>query len=270
MTPRRWLLLIAVCGAAVFALSFVNAWVVHDRELSGEGFRHVEHWLSAWRGEGIPVLSLGALAAILTAGWAAGLLARPTTRSRPLLLGSVVTLGVILAAAWPVSQDSHASSVDLSAGPLLPLVALLGAAMLAGAVAVARPPGRLLAALAAAGVVVVAVGVAGRWYGLQASEGTGRHWTEGSYTRVATEDQPTQTLSIGEGTFAIGERWSGTWEWSGWTVVVDEDPACPDARGTYHAHGVGDEDLRFVKVVDTCADGARAADLETGTWERDP
>ena len=52
--------------------------------------------------------------------------------------------------------------------------------------------------------------------------------------------------------------------------MVDDDPACPDSRGAYHAHGVDDEDLRFVMVVDTCEDGARAADLETGIWERDP
>ena len=41
-------------------------------------------------------------------------------------------------------------------------------------------------------------------------------------------------------------------------------------RGTYHAHGAADDELRFVKVVDMCDDGARAADLETGIWERDP
>jgi hypothetical protein len=29
-------------------------------------------------------------------------------------------------------------------------------------------------------------------------------------------------------------------------------------------------DLRFVKVVDTCLDGARATDLETGIWTREP
>jgi hypothetical protein len=53
-------------------------------------------------------------------------------------------------------------------------------------------------------------------------------------------------------------------------VIIDGDPACPDSRGTYHARDAGDENLYFVKVVDTCADGARAADLETGTWVRVP
>ena len=71
-------------------------------------------------------------------------------------------------------------------------------------------------------------------------------------------------------TYVIGERWSGVFESSGWTVVLDDDPACPAARGTYHAHGVDEEDLRFVMVVDPCMDGARATDLEAGTWERAP
>jgi hypothetical protein len=52
-------------------------------------------------------------------------------------------------------------------------------------------------------------------------------------------------------------------------VTIDNDPACPDARGTYHAHGEGEADLSFVMVVDPCRDGERAADLETGIWERD-
>ena len=52
-------------------------------------------------------------------------------------------------------------------------------------------------------------------------------------------------------------------------MVIDDDPACPGSRGTYHAHGEADEGLRFVKVVDTCADGARARDFETGIWLRD-
>ena len=130
--------------------------------------------------------------------------------------------------------------------------------------------GPAAAVVAAVAVLALLGGAGGRWLGLQLAEGTGRHWSEGSYTRVATDGEETETLTIEGETFAIGDRWGGRWEWSGWTVVVDDDPACPDSRGTYHAHGAGDEDLRFVKVVDTCAEGARAADLETGIWERDP
>ncbi len=51
-------------------------------------------------------------------------------------------------------------------------------------------------------------------------------------------------------------------------AALDDDPACPAARGTYHAHGVDEEDLRLVMVVEPCMDGARATDLEAGTWER--
>ena len=82
--------------------------------------------------------------------------------------------------------------------------------------------------------------------------------------------EPAETLTIAGDHVTIGDRWEGTWEWSGWTVTVDNDPACPDSRGTYHARDAGEENLRFVKVVDTCAEGARAADLETGIWVRVP
>ena len=59
MTRQRWLLVVAVCGAAIFALSFVNGWIVLDRELRGEGYRHARSTVSAWRGAGLPVLALG-------------------------------------------------------------------------------------------------------------------------------------------------------------------------------------------------------------------
>jgi hypothetical protein len=270
MTRRRWLLLVAACGAAIVALSFVNAWIVHDRELRGEGYRQVQHMVSAWRGVGVPVLTLGIAVAAVTAAWAVGIARRPSLVASPLVIGAAVTLGIVVAAAVPVEQDAHASSVDLSAGPLLPVGAVLAAGMVVAAVSAVQPPRRLLGAATAAAVVALAGGVGARWLGLQLGEGEGRHWTEGSYTRSATGGEPTETLTIGDGTFTIGDRWRGSWEWSGWTVVVDDDPACPDSRGAYHAHGVDDEDLRFVMVVDTCEDGARAADLGTGIWERDP
>lgn len=264
MTRRRWLLLVAVCGAAIFALSFVDGWIVHDRELRGEGYRQVRHVVSAWRGVGMPVLTVGVVAAALTAAWAVGIERRASLAAWPLAIGAAVTLGMMAAAAVPVGQDSHASSVDLSAGPLLPVGVLLAVAMVVGAVSALRPSRGLVGASVASAVVALAAGTGARWLGLQLGEGEGRHWTEGSYTRSATGGEPTETLTIGDGTFSVGDRWQGRWEWSGWTVVVDDDPACPDSRGTYHAHGVDDEDLRFVMVVDTCQEGERAADLQTG------
>jgi hypothetical protein len=153
---------------------------------------------------------------------------------------------------------------------VLPVGIGLAILMVVAAVSVARPSRGLTVAAAALGVVALGGGALGQSFALGAGEGTGRHWSEGSYTRTATEGEPTETLTIAGETVSISDRWRGSWEWSGWTVVIDNDPACPDSRGTYHAHGVGEEDLRFVKVVDTCQDGARAADLETGTWEREP
>ncbi len=270
MTKRRWLVAIAAAGITIFMLSFVNAWIVHDREIRGEGYRHAQHFLSAWRGEGIPILTAAAFGALATGLFAIILWRRPALPKLPLLLGAAVVLGLVLSAGLPVSKDGHASSVRLTIGFLLPLGAVLAATMVVGAVKTIHPPRRLNILAAALVVFALAFGAGGRWLGLQWAEGTGRHWTDGSYTRTATGGEPTETLAIGAERVVIGERWQGTWEWSGWTVVIDNDPACPGSRGTYHAHGVGEEDLRFVKVVDTCEDGARGDDLETGIWYRDP
>lgn len=270
MTRSRWLVAIALAGGAIFALSFVNAWIVHDRELRGEGYRFVQYFLSAWRGVGMPVLTVAALTALATAGWALAMLRRPSLAPWPVLVGSLLVLGLMVATAWPIAQDGHASSVDLSPGLLLPVGMVLGAVMFGGSMSLVRPSrrGRLVLALAAVAVIVAGAGA--RNLGLQLAEGTGRHWSEGSYTRPAVGGLPPATLTIGDGTFRMDDRWSGTWEWSGWTVIVDDDPACPSSRGTYHAHGEEDDALRFVMVVDTCGDGARAADFVTGIWDRVP
>lgn len=270
MSRSRWLLAIAVAGVAIFALSFVNAWIVHDRELRGEGYRFVQYFLSAWRGVGMPVLTVAAVAALATAAWAVAVLRRPSLAAWPLMAGSVLVLGLMVAVAWPISQDGHASSVDLTPGLLLPAGMLLGAVMFGGSMALVQPSRRDRLLLSIVAVVVIVGGAGARHLGLQLAEGTGRHWSEGTYTRPATGGREAATLTIGDGTFRVDDRWSGTWEWSGWTVIVDDDPACPGSRGTYHAHGEEDEGVRFVKVVDTCADGERAADFETGIWERAP
>ena len=270
MTRGRWLALVAVAGLGIFALSFIGGWLVQARELTGEGYRTLQIVLSAWRGHGMPWLTVSAITALAVAGWALILLAGVRRPSWPLLVGSAAVLALMLAAAWPVSQAGHASRVDLNPGILLLVGAVLAMAMLVGALALGRMGRVATVALVGAMLVIVAGGAGGRWVLLQAAEGSGRHWSDGSYTRTATGGEPTETLTIADGRFTVGDRWSGTWEWSGWTVVLDNDPACPDARGTYHAHGVGESDLRFVKVVDICLDGERAADLETGTWTRDP
>ncbi|HEX5038712.1 MAG TPA: hypothetical protein VFW95_01075 [Candidatus Limnocylindria bacterium] len=270
MTRRRWLVVIAVAGIAIFGLSFVNLWIVHERVVRGEGYRLVHVFLSAWRGVGMPVLTIGVIVALVVALAALGSLGERRVPAWMLLIGSCVALGLILAVAWPVSQLGHASDVHLSVGLLTAVGAILAVGMVVAAVAMARPSRRVLAAAGAIALVALVGGAAGRWWGLQMAEGTGRHWSEGSYERAATGDEPAETLTIAGEQVTIGDRWRGTWEWSGWTVTIDDDPACPGSRGTYHARDAGEENLRFVKVVDTCADGARAADLEAGIWVRVP
>lgn len=269
MSRSRWLLLIAGIGITIFALSFVNAWITHDRELRGEGYRWAQHGLSAWRGVGMPVLTIAAITSLVVAVWALTVRRRPDLPTWPLVVGAAVVFGLVLSAAVPVAQDTHASSVDLSPGILWPVGALLAFGLILGVVRLAGGGRRLVTGLALGVALLALAGWGARWAGLQAAEGTGRHWTEGSYTRAATDGEPAETLTISDGTFSISDRWAGTWDWSGWTVIITDDPACPDARGTYHAHDAGNEALRFVKVVDTCRGDERGADLQTGTWERD-
>ena len=272
MNRRRWLAIVALAGGAILALSFVDGWIAHGREVRGEGYRFVEIGLSAWRSVAIPVLSAGVLAALGTAVVAVAALRRPGALPGWLLpAAAVLALGLIGATLVPISQDGHASSVDLSAGWATVIGIGLAGLMVIGAAMVSKPSPRLLATLGVVGAVVLAGGAGGRWLGLQWREGTGEHWSDGSYARPAIGGEPGETLTIDDGRFSIGDRWSGTWESSGWTVVLTDDPACPDARATYHVHGEGEAgvDLRFVKVVDTCADGERAADLEAGIWERE-
>ena len=262
----------AALAFVIVALSFVDGWISQDRELVGEGYRHVETDLNAWRLAGVPVLSIGALAALATAVAALVASRLRTLPSWVVLATSVICLAAIGASLVPIGQDGHASSVTLSPGWVGGVGAALAVALVVGAASVALPSRRVIVTLCVVGGVLLLGGVGGRWLGLQAAAGTGQHWSDGSYTRPATEAHETETLTIGSGRFEIGERWAGAWESSGWTVVLTDDPACLDARGTYHAHSDGEEgvDLRFVKVVDPCAEGERAADLEDGVWARDP
>lgn len=268
---RRLLLAIVAVGLAIVALSLVQGWIVHEREVRGEGYRFVEVQFNAWSGASVPVVAVGVtVAGALAAAAAIGAVRAVRVPAWIFVVGSIGVIGCFGAVVVPVAQDGHASSVDLSPGWALGAGLLLAGGMLAAALALTRPAARWLVAGAVAIAVLVAAGGAARWQLLQWNEGLGRHWSEGSYTRTATDGEPTETLTIDGERVTIGDRWGGSWEWSGWTVVIDNDPACPDSRGTYHAHGVNDDDLRFVKVVDTCMDGARAADLETGIWERVP
>lgn len=270
MTASRALAVIAVLGLAIFGLSFVNGWIVHARELRGEGYRHSVILLSAWRSVAIPVLSVGALVALVTAVAAGARLARIGSVPGWLLAGgSVASLALIGSSLAPIGWDGHAMSIDLRPAPLT-WVGLGIAALMVVAMAVAFPPDRRgWAVLAALGAGLLLAGVGGRQLVLTASGPSNQNWSDGTY--VLTAGNRSATLVIDDGSYRIDDRWAGSWEGSeGWTIALDDDPACPGSRGAYHAHGEGARgvDLRFVTIVDTCRDGERSELLESGIWER--
>jgi hypothetical protein len=273
VTARRALLVVALAGAIIFVLSFVDGWIVHDREIRGEGFRHSEIVLNAWRSAAVPVLTGAAVFAAGTTVAALVMLARPGGLPRWMLVaGSLAALALVASTLVPLGWDAHTTSVDLRPGILAVVGLVLAIAMLAAAWVAAGIDVARWAPVAAAGLVLAAGAVAGRWAVLGVSGPSNQAWDDGTYVR-AGEDLPALTLSIEDGAYRIGDRWAGSWEGSGgWTVALDDDPACPDSRGAYHAHGAGADDtgLRFVKIVDTCLDGERARDLEAGIWERQP
>ncbi len=272
MSRSGWLAVGVDAGAAILGLSFVDAWIVHHRELSGEGYRQVSSVVNAWRSVALPVTSIGVAAAVVTAGASLAAMLGWHRARWALPVASVVALGLVGATLVPVAQDGHASRIQLSAGWAAFAATALAAGMATFAIRSVRPSTRHAMALAGLGLLVLAAGVAGRWAALQAGAAPTEAWAVGSYTRPEAEGADALTLEVEDGRYRIGDRWSGSWESHSWTVILLDDPACPEARGAYHAHNVGPdrEDLRFVRVVDTCADGARAAELEAGTWERVP
>lgn len=162
---------------AIFALSFVQGWIVQEREIRGEGYRFVQIFLSAWRGAAIPVTAAAAISALLLDVLAVVTAFGRQAASAPLLLTSALAMGLIGASAWPVLQSGHASTVRLSAWWLLPVALALGSVMVVGSVAVTRPARRAVAGAVVLAVIAVVGGAGGRWLGLQLAEGpagTGR------------------------------------------------------------------------------------------------
>lgn len=270
VVERRALLwVIVVAGVAVGGLSLMPGWVVHTRAVLGEGTRLVVTEPGPWDGQAVPVLSAAVLLEIVVALGAAVQLARSSGGSRVLVVAALVGLGLLLAVSWPVSQSGHASGVTIT--PSWPMALAIAAgvvAVVASLLAASlRPP---LVALALGAIVLVAIGgAAARWIELNLAEGNGQHWAEGSYTRHATGGEATETLTMQGGTYRLGARWSGTFEPSGLVVVLTGDPACPGDRGSYHVRSVAaTQDITWDAIVDLCSNGARARDLETGTWVR--
>lgn len=273
MTDRRALVAVAIAGVAIFALSFVNGWIFLDREVRGEGFRHSEILLSAWRSVAIPVLSLAAIIAAATAVAAIVMLTRPGVMPRWLLVaGAVAVLALVASSLVPLSWDGFTTSIDLRPGLLTAVGLTLAVVMFVTGWIAGRIGRGAVVPVAITGLVVAGAAVGGRWAVLTVGGPSNQAWQDGRYVRSGDDAAPL-TLTIEDGTYRIDDRWSGAWEGSGGlTIAIDDDPACPDSRGAYHAHGEGDDemDLRFVKIVDTCADGERASDLESGIWVRQP
>ena len=271
MHPRRAviaLIVASLAGLAVLGLSFVPAWLVHDRIVLGEGSRRVHIELAAWSSQSRPVLTAAVLLLVLGSLLALARLIRvPRLGPGWGLVATCGGLGLVAAGAVPVSQSGHASSVMLTAGWCLAAAIALAAAAVVGA-AVAASPTRLAAAACVALVVIVAIGGwGGRVVELNLTEGTGLHYRLGSYTRTASDGQPTETLAFAATTITVGGRWSGRYEGSGRVVSISDDPACPGVRGSYHVDAAAGGGITWEMIVDTCANGARARDLTTGVWE---
>ncbi len=262
--------LLAALGAAIVAVSLIPAWLIHVRNVGGHGLTAISVAWSAWEGRAWPFLPIavvvaGALAllasldlarrGIVPRGWPAGL--------------ALVSVGLLVGTAIPLNRQGYASAVHLTPGwALLIAVALAALAALAAVLRLDR--GRWLVVAALAVVAMSAAAFGGRVVALNLAEGNPRHYADGSYQRAATADEPAETLVISDGTFTIGERWSGSISGRGLVAVLTDDPACPTDRGAYRVFAAGGDDISFNLIVDLCADGKRASDLTTGTWRRIP
>lgn len=259
--PWPWLA-VAGLALALVALSFVPAWLLHHRELSGEGYRSLVIGLTAWqlRSGSLPVLG----AAVVVTGLAAAVaLALPAARGWA-IVGVAGSLGLLLAGLVPLTQVGHVSRIWINPGWALGVAILLVAASSALAVRTARPSRRVMVAAAVALVLAAAGGLGIRALQLHLFEGPSPNWSDGAWERI---DGRGGALVLDDGTFRLG-GWSGTMEPAGINVILTEDPACPDARGFYRVRNV-EGGVLWEKVVDVCADGARAAELE-GVWREAP
>ncbi len=237
----------------------------------GEGTRLIVTDLGPWEGQAVPLLSAAVLVEIVVALAAALQLAWSSGGGRLLVVAAGVGLGLLLAVAWPVSQSGHASGVTITPSWPVALAIAAGVVALVASLLTASLRPTLLVLVFGLTVVVALGGATARWIELNLAEGNGQHWSEGSYTRRAVGGQETETLTMQGRTYRVGARWSGTFEPSGLVVVLTGDPACPGDRGSYHVRSVGKtQDITWDAIVDLCGSGARARDLETGTWARNP
>lgn len=267
-SPNRWLATAAGTAAIIGLLSLVPAWIVHYRELRGEGYRTLNLDLSAWQGGSVPVLAGGIVVLLLTAAfavaWTVGR-GRRLPAALPVVAG--IGAGLLGAAAWPISHVGQVSGLWLSPGWALAVGLLLAAGMVGSLLRVTEAGPRIGSLTALAVLVALAGGMGGRTALLIAAEADRPHWSDGTYSRVL-DDGRRQMLTLQDETYRLDDAWSGTFEASGLTMILLEDPACPEARGAYRIFSAGDEDIRWELIVDVCADGTRIPDF-TGTWQRD-
>lgn len=258
-----WLWL-AVAGLAValLALSFVPAWLVHHRELQGEGYRSLVIGLTAWqlRSGSLPVLG-GAVLVVSASALVA--LALPAAR-RWATVGLATSLGLLLAGFVPLTQVGHISRVWITPGWALGVAIVLVGATAALAGSGARPGRRTVVVAAMALVIALAAGAGIRALQLHLFEGPSPNWSDGTWRQV---DGTSGDLVIDGRAFRLDE-WSGALEPAGINVIITEDPACPEARGFYRVRNV-ESGVLWEKVVDVCAGGARAEALE-GVWRQAP
>lgn len=258
-----WPWVLAVIGLAVLALAFVPEWLTHHREMRGEGYRTLTIGLNAWQLRSVPVISAGVVTAVVV-GFAALVLPRRWHGWLP--AAAAIPLGLFLAAAFPIAHFGQVSTVWVSPGWVLPVAIVAVAAMTVVASRRAPLTRRVVAVGVGVFVLTVGAGVGMRVIGLEQALADRPHWTDGSYVR--DEDGARRELTLEEGRYAAG-TWSGRFEASGLTMILVDDPACPDARGAYRIFDAGGDDIRWELIVDVCADGARTEDL-VGTWQRQP
>ncbi len=255
---------------AIVAISLVPAWLLHVRNVGGHGLTAISVAWSAWEGRAWPFLPVAVALAAALALLAALDLARSSVIARGWYASmALVVVGLLVGAAIPLDRQGYASAVHLTPGwALLLATALAALAALAAVLRLDR--GRWLAVAGVGLLAVAAATFGGRVVALDLAEGNPRHYADGSYQRTATDGEPGETLVISDGTFTIGERWSGSISGRGLVAVLTDDPACPTDRGAYRVFAAGGEDIRWNLIVDLCADGERSRDLTTGTWRRVP
>jgi hypothetical protein len=267
--PMTWPVVTGAAAILLGGLSFLPGWIGHYREMRGEGYRTLSLDLSAWQGGAVPILAAGVIVTVaiglVVAGWSG--MRRDGPVPWALSLGAGVGLGLIAAAAWPIAHVGQVSGLWLSPGWAVFAGIVLAAVVVAGSLKLARArPSVAGATLGLAGAALVAA-VGGRTAILDAAEADRPHWSDGSYSRQVAGGEP-MVLRLEDGTYRLDDAWSGRFESSGLTMILVDDPACPEARGAYRIFSAGDGDIRWELIVDVCDDEGRRPDF-VGVWQRD-